>query len=364
MTAFAMYRFAVNLGFAAGPATAGFLADRSFFLIFLGDAVSSVGYGLIALAFLPHGLRSSSSDERFGEVFRVAFRDRRFMLFLAATTLVTMVDFQTGSTFPLWVERWGHSSSTYGLLLSINGVLIIMFDLMITARTQRYPAQRVISLGYFLSGIGVAMIGLAHSVPALAATVCVWTLGEIIASSATGAYVTHIAPEQYRGRYNGLWVFAWSVGLIIGPSVGCNPRNGNAVMISASSTAPTVLPMKVARPPASAAPPKTAAVMLLSVNDVPICAFPIGERTMTNMAAIAAMTPDSTSARTRIALFGMPPRFAARSSNPTARRRSPDPEPCNHRSSRPAPMTITMNAMGTGPMLVRRSDTRSSLITP
>jgi len=220
MTAFAMYRFAVNLGFAAGPATAGFLADRSFFLIFLGDAVSSVGYGLIALAFLPHGLRSSSSDERFGEVFRVAFRDRRFMLFLAATTLVTMVDFQTGSTFPLWVERWGHSSSTYGLLLSINGVLIIMFDLMITARTQRYPAQRVISLGYFLSGIGVAMIGLAHSVPALAATVCVWTLGEIIASSATGAYVTHIAPEQYRGRYNGLWVFAYALAMVLGPSLG------------------------------------------------------------------------------------------------------------------------------------------------
>jgi len=220
VAAFAMYRFAVNLAFAAGPATAGFLADHSFFLLFLGDAVTSVGYGLIALVFLPHGLRSMRDDERFGEAFRVAFRDRRFMTFLVATTLVTSVEFQTGSTFPLWVARAGHSTSTYGLLLSINGVLIILFELMITAWTQRHPPQRMISLGYFLSGIGVALTGLAHSIPALAATVVVWTLGEMIASPVTGAYVTDLAPEQYRGRYQGLWVFAWALGLIIGPSVG------------------------------------------------------------------------------------------------------------------------------------------------
>jgi MFS family permease len=220
ITAFAMYRFAINLGWAAGPATAGFLADRSFFFLFLGDAATSLGYGIIALAFLPHGLRSSGIGERIGDAFRITIRDRRFMLFLAATTLVTMVDFQTGSTFPLWVERNGHSGSTYGLLLSINGVLIIVFELMITSWTQRYPAQRMIALGYFFSGIGVAMTGLAHGIPALAATVCVWTLGEMIASPVTGAYVTDLAPEQYRGRYNGLWVFAWSIALVIGPSIG------------------------------------------------------------------------------------------------------------------------------------------------
>ena len=44
--------------------------------------------------------------------------------------------------------------------------------------------------------------------------------------------------------------------MIIEPSVGDSPRNGRAVMMSASRTAATVLPMNVARPPASAAPPK------------------------------------------------------------------------------------------------------------
>jgi MFS family permease len=220
VTAFSMYRFAVNLGFAAGPATAGFLANRSFLLLFAGDALTSLIYGLIALAFLPHGLRAMTKDERFGDALRVAARDKAFMLFLGATVLITMVDFQTGSTFPLWVERCGYAPTTYGLLLSINGVMIIVFELALTALTQRHPPQRMIALGYLLSGLGIAATGLARTIPALAATVVMWTTGEMISSPVTGAYVAQLAPERYRGRYNGLWVLSWALGLIAGPSLG------------------------------------------------------------------------------------------------------------------------------------------------
>jgi MFS family permease len=36
----------------------------------------------------------------------------------------------------------------------------------------------------------------------------------------TGAYVTKLAPERYRGRYNGLWVLMWSFGMLLGPALG------------------------------------------------------------------------------------------------------------------------------------------------
>ena len=113
--------------------------------------------------------------------------------------------------------------------------------------------------------------------------------------------------------------------MIIEPSVGCSPRNGRAVMMSASRTAATVLPMKVARPPESAAPPNTAAVMLLRANELPIWALPIGERAITNSAAIAARSRREHRARTRTQLVLIPPRFAARSSKPTARTRARTP---------------------------------------
>jgi MFS family permease len=220
ITAFGMYRFAVNLGFAIGPATAGFLAEHSFFYIFLGDAITSVGYGIIALIALPHGLRGHSAGERITEGVRVVLRHRRFVLFLLATLFITWVDFQTSTTFALHVRAQGLSTRVYGLLLSINGGMIVFLELLITSWTQRANPQRAIALGNFLAGAGFALTGIAHNVPVLATTVVIWTFGEMIASPVSGAYITNMAPERYRGRYMGAFVLMYSLGMVIGPTLG------------------------------------------------------------------------------------------------------------------------------------------------
>src|SRR5258706_11842526 len=58
VTAFAAYRMALNAGFAFGPATAGFLAERGYFWLFVGDAATSALFGLVAVVALPRGVRS------------------------------------------------------------------------------------------------------------------------------------------------------------------------------------------------------------------------------------------------------------------------------------------------------------------
>jgi MFS family permease len=218
--AFGMYRFAVNLAFAAGPATAGFLADRSFLYLFIGDALTSVVYGVIALIALPHGLRTDMKEERFGEAVRVAVANKPFLLFLFATFFITLVDFQMGSTFALHVKSVGLPTSAYGLLISLNGILIVFFELLITTFVQRFRPQPIIALGYALSGLGFALTGFARTIPSLAATVVVWTLGEMLSSPMAGAYVAQVAPEQYRGRYMGLLVVTFSFGMLCGPPLG------------------------------------------------------------------------------------------------------------------------------------------------
>lgn len=220
VVAFGVYRFAVNLGFAAGPATAGFLADHSFALLFVGDAATSIVYGLIALIALPHGLRTYVKSERSGEALRVALRDRPYIIFLLATLCITIVDFQMGSTFALHVKSLGFPSRAYGLLISTNGLLIVLFELGITQWTRRFPPRPMIALGYLLAGLGFALTGIARTLPALAATVIVWTLGEMVSSPVAGAYAVQLAPEQYRGRYMGLLMMMWSLGMVIGPSAG------------------------------------------------------------------------------------------------------------------------------------------------
>jgi MFS family permease len=231
VVAFGLYRFAVNLGFAAGPATAGFLAEHSFFYVFVGDAITSCAYGVIALLALPHGVRDAGHDPREeragGEIrqtapggFAVPLRDRALVVFVAATLCVTLVDFQMGSTFALHVKALGFRPSAYGLLISMNGALIVLFELLILHWVRRFLPQPVIATGYFLSCFGFALTGLAHTLPQLAATVVVWTTGEMIGSSVAGAYAARLAPENLRGRYMGVYMLAWSFGMLAGPPLG------------------------------------------------------------------------------------------------------------------------------------------------
>lgn len=217
---FAIYRFAINLGVAAGPAMAGFLAEHSFFYLFAGDALTSVIYGVIAVFALPQGLKTYEKGERMGEALRIAARDRRFMLFLLATLLAALVDMQMGSTFALHVTTLGFPPHVYGMLISLNALLVITFELVIINATQHLPPRPVIALGYLLWGLGFSLTGIARTVPLLAWTVVIWTFGEMVSSPLVAAYVAQIAPERYRGRYMGLFVTTWSIALCIGPPVG------------------------------------------------------------------------------------------------------------------------------------------------
>jgi MFS family permease len=234
IAAFGMYRFAVNLGFAVGPATAGFLADRSFFAIFLVDALTSFAYGVVALVALPHGVRSSAKEERTAAGIRVALADRTFLFFLAATFFMTFIEFQMHSTLPLHIAKMGYSPATYGMLISLNGVMIVLFELALTAWTQNKSPQPLIALGYGLTGLGFALTGLAAGLPMLVTTVVIWTLGEMIYAPVTGAFVTALAPERYRGRYMGIWHSMWSAGMLTGPILGSllYERSPNALWLA------------------------------------------------------------------------------------------------------------------------------------
>lgn len=221
VTGYAVYRLAINLGFASGVATAGFLAKHGFFLLFAGDAFTSLLYGVVALAFLPHGIRSTQgSNHGWPAAIREAAANRQFLWFLGSSVCITFVIFQFSSTFALHVRDCGFSPSTYGSLIALNGILIVFFELALTAWTSRRPVRVMIALGFILVGAGFALTGLAHSIASLGATICVWTLGEMISSPTSAAYVAAVAPEQLRGRFMGMWSLTWSIGLTAGPSLG------------------------------------------------------------------------------------------------------------------------------------------------
>lgn len=221
VTAFAVYRLAINAGWAFGPAAAGLLAKYSFVYLFLGDAITSTVYGIVAIFFLPHGKRSESAESaRWGPALKIIMKDRTFLLYACASLGIGFSYFQTHSTLALHVRDAGLSVAVYGLLHSLNGLIVILFELPLSPWTQRRPPRRMMAIGYLLVGIGFGLTAWAHDFRMLAVTVAIWSVGEIISFPVGGAYVANLAPEDMRGRYMGFMGFVWSAGMILGPSLG------------------------------------------------------------------------------------------------------------------------------------------------
>jgi dipeptide/tripeptide permease len=98
--------------------------------------------------------------------------------------------------------------------------MIVLFELPLSAWSMRKPPRSMIAFGFVLVGIGFGLTAVAHSLPALFATVAVWTLGEMIGAPVGYAYVAGIAPAHMRGRYQGLYGLCWSSGTVTAPAIG------------------------------------------------------------------------------------------------------------------------------------------------
>jgi MFS family permease len=146
--------------------------------------------------------------------------DRLFLFFLVSSVLGAFVYFQQLATLPLHVKESGLSEADYGLLISLNGVVIVLVELPLVSITQRFPYRPVLALGSLLVGLGFALTAFANDVPELALTVLVWTFGEIVYAPVASAYVADLAPEHLRGRYQGAWGLTWGLAFVLAPIVG------------------------------------------------------------------------------------------------------------------------------------------------
>ena len=222
LTAFALNRLAVNAGFALGPAVGGILANISFHWIFIGNAAADLIYGVLAWRGLPARVGPTDPTATNGAEgsWTAVLADRRLLLFLASIFQMTFIFMQGSSSFALYTADIGFSPRDFGLLLGVNGVLIVTCELTLTGFTRRFDPIHVLMLGYTLLGVGYACTGLAQHFGTLAITVVIWTIGEMISAPTQSAVLANMAPPHLRGRYMAAATLMWSLASIVGPSLG------------------------------------------------------------------------------------------------------------------------------------------------
>jgi MFS family permease len=220
VTAFTVYRIAINAGLACGAATGGFLASHSFGWLFLGDAATSILFGLVAWFALPAGLHGVRAENPLRETLAVIRRNAAFRRVLCACLVIGIVFVQIFTTMSLEIKQSGFTPAIFGLVISLNGILIVLCELPLTMITRRYPARRVMALGFLLIGAGFASNALARTLPLLGLTTLLFTLGEMIAFPISAAYVADLAPAHQRGVYMGAYGLVWALAFVAGPPLG------------------------------------------------------------------------------------------------------------------------------------------------
>jgi MFS family permease len=122
---------------------------------------------------------------------------------------------------PLYLVRdLHHKESLYGSLFLLNTLMIVAIEVPLNVAMSHWSARAANALGAFLVAVGFGALAFAHTVPAIAATVVVWTFGEMVFFPAGAAYVAELAPPGRTGAYMGASSANFSLALIIGPWMG------------------------------------------------------------------------------------------------------------------------------------------------
>ncbi|WP_328478750.1 MFS transporter [Actinoplanes sp. NBC_00393] len=233
--AYSLNYWAINLGFALAAVAAGFAAQFDYLLLFVVDAGTTLITAIITAIFLAetrparvHGAGPALAGGGIG----TALKDRVFLIYLLLTLASVLVILQHASTLPIAMLADGFSAATYGLVIAVNGVLIVLGQLFVPKLIEGRDSARVLALAGLIIGVGFGLVALAETAWMFAITVIIWTLGEMLQSPSNAATVAALSPPALRGRYQGLNSLTWSIGTAIAPVLGglILQKGGDAVL--------------------------------------------------------------------------------------------------------------------------------------
>jgi MFS family permease len=228
--AYAILRMSNNLGVAIGPAIGGFVAASSYTTAFYVAAAGMLSYSLLVAVFaretlpartLPAGTGPTSHPrERFGGYGQI-LRDRPFVSFVATFTIT-----QVGA-FLLWIllsvyakQNYAVPESQYGFIPATNAIMVVLFQVVVTRWTKRYPPLWVLALGTLFYAVGVGSVALGSGFWGFWTCMVITTIGELILIPTSTTYAANLAPPDMRGRYMSIYGLTWSIAAGIGPILG------------------------------------------------------------------------------------------------------------------------------------------------
>jgi hypothetical protein len=154
-----------------------------------------------------------------GPLLYVLWRRPVVLAFLLVQVLFSFVYAQAGFSLPLQLSAFfgEQGPQRFGLLMSVNGLVVIFLTTPLIYITERVNPLLSVSLAGILYALGFGMIPLIRGMGLFVLSTAVWTLGEILWATNSNVYIAGHTPMSHRGRFNSIAPIMTRAGNALGP---------------------------------------------------------------------------------------------------------------------------------------------------
>lgn len=222
---YSIYYTLVNVGGTLGPAMAWLVRTR------LGMEnvfrVSALSVFLMFLVTLVSFREPRQAGEQQVASVAAAIRNMfvvlgnlRFVLFLLIFSSFFVVFWQEFISAPLFLRGYVDPNANADLLLSIDGLTVICFQILVSYLTRKIPAFSAMTLGLLIMSLSWLILAIHPTTVGFIATLVVLALGEITQSARYYEYISRLAPPGQQGLYMGYAFLPIAIGYFIAGPLG------------------------------------------------------------------------------------------------------------------------------------------------
>jgi len=218
---YSLNRLAINLGFSIGPAVGGLLAYHAIFWV---DGITCMLAAILLRIILPpvkvNFQKTITTEEKpKSSVWKDSIY-LRFMFFVLLTAICFMQVFSMVT--PFYTEQLFLTKSTAGLILALNGLIIVIFEMVLVYKLERRRSPvKYISAGAALIGVSYALLNLPLAgLPVALLSMLVITIGEMLMFPFVNTFWISRSSEHNRGQYASVYSMSFATAQVIAPTFG------------------------------------------------------------------------------------------------------------------------------------------------
>ncbi|WP_277586245.1 MDR family MFS transporter [Psychrobacillus antarcticus] len=246
-TVFSVFYTSINISVVIGPIVGAILFFNHRFMLLL---VSGIIFCLVGLAIrflteetLPTEVRAKMASGSNNwiqvvvdqvKVYGLIVKDKVFFLFVIAGILLAQTFMQLDMLIPVYMKdaidkqvlgnlfnrEWSVTGEgSFGILLSENGLLVVLFTVFVTRWMTKYPEKWVFFLSSFLYAVAMLIFPMTANFWVFLIAMAIFTFGELATVGLQESFVSKLAPADMRGQYFAAASLRYTIGRTIAPLV-------------------------------------------------------------------------------------------------------------------------------------------------